>query len=315
MEAACPVPRRTASHGTDRFGAQGGHLRRAVGEGWILAARGPVTGTEPHTPSPGSPHPAAVSPAIPSTRPSASRASPHGASCPLAGVIVAALLAVASGRREARVLIGVPGAHGASPHPFRRHAWLTLAASLLTILVAAPGAAATGTTTASTTTTLTTTVVDRPWFTTEQFYIGLANCTRTGGWVLSDGTCRGYGTGHYSAYVPPLKVSSYIADRVSRPYSSLLATKALCTHYANGDPGYRLRRVGLTNPTWGENIGCRDGYSTAKAAVLASHLVFQSEKSTNGGHWRNLKNRSYYYIGVGIWRYGSRTRLVVDFYL
>ena len=214
-------------------------------------------------------------------------------------------------------MIGVPGAHGASPHQPRRTAWLTLAASLLTVLVAAPGAAATGSPTNGTTTstTLATSVVDRPWYTTEQFYIGLVNCTRTGGWVLSNGTCRGYGTGHYSAYVTPLHVSSYIADRVSRPYGKLLATKGLCTHYANGDPGYRLRGAGLTNWTWGENIGCRDGYSTAKAAVLASHLVFQSEKSSNGGHWRNIKNRSYYYLGVGIWRYGSRTRLVTDFYL
>lgn len=132
--------------------------------------------------------------------------------------------------------------------------------------------------------------------------------------MLTNGTCRGYGTGHYSAYVAPLHVSSYIADRVSRPYADLLAVKGLCTHYANGDPGYRLRRMGLTDWTWGENIGCRDGYSTAKAAVLASHLNFQAEKSSNGGHWQNLKNRGFYYIGVGVWRYGSRTRLVIDFY-
>jgi hypothetical protein len=204
-------------------------------------------------------------------------------------------------------LIGVPGAHWASPHLPRRIARLTLAASL-TVLVAAPGAAVTGTT------TLATTVIDRPYYTTEQFYLGLANCTRTGGWVLSDGTCRGYGTGHYSAYVAPLKVSYYIADYVSRPYGKLLAVKNLCTHYADGDPGYRLRRAGLTYWQWGENIGCRDGYSTAKAAVLASHLVFQAERSTNGGHWKNLKNPGYIYLGVGIWRYGSRTRLVTDFY-
>jgi hypothetical protein len=160
-----------------------------------------------------------------------------------------------------------------------------------------------------------TTVIDRPWYSVEQFYLGLANCTRTGGWVLSDGTCRGYGSGRYSAYVAPFRYSPGISDYVSRPYGKLLAVHAWCTHYADQDPGYRLRRAGYYLATWGENIGCRDGYATTKAAVLASHLVFQSERSTNGGHWQNLKNPRYAYIGVGIWQYGNRTRLVTDFYL
>lgn len=160
----------------------------------------------------------------------------------------------------------------------------------------------------------TTTTIDKPWYTVERFYLGLVNCTRTGGWVLSDGTCRGYGTGRYSKYVAPLVYSTGISDKVSRPYAKLLAVKHLCSHYANGGPGDRLRRAGYTHYTWGENIGCRDGYSTAKAAVLASHLYFQSEKSTNGGHWRNIKNANFRYIGIGVWRYGTRTRLVTDFY-
>jgi hypothetical protein len=161
---------------------------------------------------------------------------------------------------------------------------------------------------------LTTTAIDRPWYTVERFYLGLVNCTRTGGWVLSDGTCRGYGSGHYSKYVTPLTYLYGISDKVSRPYAKLLAVKGLCSHFADGDPGTRLRRAGYLHWTWGENIGCRDGYSTAKAAVLASHLKFQSEKSTNGGHWRNIKNPAYHWIGIGVWRYGSRTRLVTDFY-
>ena len=72
--------------------------------------------------------------------------------------------------------------------------------------------------------------------------------------------------------------------------------------------------AGYTSYRWGENIGCRDGYSTAKKAVLASHLKFQAEKSSNGGHWRNIKNSAYKYIGIGVWRSSSRTRLVTDFY-
>jgi uncharacterized protein YkwD len=194
-------------------------------------------------------------------------------------------------------LIGSHGAQRASRNPLRRfvrHA--VFAGGIAALGIVAPIGQA------STADAITT--VDRPWYTVEQYYLGLANCTRTGG----------YGSGRYSAYVRPLRYSSSISDRDSRPYAKLLAVRALCTHYANGDPGYRLRRIGLYHSTWGENIGCRDGYSTAKAAVLASHLAMQAERSTNGGHWRNLKNRNYIWVGIGVWRYYSRTRLVTDFY-
>jgi hypothetical protein len=194
---------------------------------------------------------------------------------------------------------------------------LALAGSVIAPLAAAPSAGATTTTVRVASTSLvalTTTTIDKPWYSVERYYLGLLNCTRTGGWVLSDGTCRGYGSGHYSAYVAPLTYTYGISDRVSRPYAKKLAVQNLCSHTADGDPGYRLRRAGYLHWTWGENIGCRDGYASAKAAVLASHLNFQAEKSTNGGHWKNIKSKSYLWVGVGIWRYGTRTRLVVDFY-
>jgi hypothetical protein len=196
---------------------------------------------------------------------------------------------------------------------------LALATSVVVTLAAAPGVGATTSaafspTSSTSVAALTTTAINKPWYSTEQYYLGLLNCTRTGGWVLADGTCRGYGSGHYSAYVRPLAYVFGISDRVSRPYAKLLATRGLCTHTADHDPGYRLRRAGYLHWTWGENIGCRDGYSSAKAAVLASHRAFQAEKSTNGGHWRNIKSTKYRWVGIGIWRYGSRTRLVVDFY-
>jgi hypothetical protein len=193
---------------------------------------------------------------------------------------------------------------------------LLLGASLLGSLAAAPAVGATTRSTAPTSsaTALTTTTIDRPWYTTELFYLGLVNCTRTGGWVLSDGTCRGYGSGHYSTYVRPLTYAPGFSNVVARPYAKLLAVRNVCSHYYYGDPGYRLRRAGYYSYIWGENIGCRDGYASAKAAVLASHLVFQGEKSSNGGHWRNIKNSRFAWIGIGIWRYGSRTRLVTDFY-
>jgi len=222
------------------------------------------------------------------------------------------------------------GAHGASTVTIdaaagrpsaalgRRIVGLAMAGAIIGSLALAPGAGASTRTVIARTTTsavaLTTTTIDKPWYSVERYYLGLVNCTRTGGWVLADGTCRGYGSGHYSKYVKPLVYSYGLSDRVSRPYARLLAVRGLCTHTADGDPGYRLRRAGYLHWTWGENIGCRDGYSTAKAAVLASHRAFQAEKWTNGGHWRNIKNANYLSIGIGVWRYGSRTRLVTDFY-
>ena len=152
-----------------------------------------------------------------------------------------------------------------------------------------------------------------PWYSIERYYLGLVNCTRTGGWVQSDGSCKGYGTGRYSAYVAPIRHSSGMSDLVSRPYAKLMATKNICTHFYGGTPLDRMRRAGYSSiRNWGENIGCRTA-SYARTAVLASHLFFQSEKSTNGGHWRNMKNPAFHWVGIGVWKYGTQVRLVVDF--
>ena len=149
-----------------------------------------------------------------------------------------------------------------------------------------------------------------PYYTVETYYLKLVNCTRTGGWVLSDGTCKGYGSGRYSAYVPPLKLSSGLSS-VARVWAKKLLLANACTH---GDPSARLRAAGYTSGTWGENIGCGNGVSNAHHAVLLSHLRFQAEKSTGGGHWKNIKNARYKYIGIGVWKGLGRVRLVTDFY-
>lgn len=189
-----------------------------------------------------------------------------------------------------------------------------LAASLLIPLIAVPAAARTSAVRLPTVTVLAATSITAQWYPEELFILGLTNCTRTGGWVLSDGTCRGYGSGRYSTYVAPLRHSAGISNTVARPYARLLAIRAQCSHFLDGDPGSRLRRAGYTGYTWGENIGCRDGYSYARTAVLKSHLNFQAEKSSNGGHWKNIKNPKYKWLGIGVWKYGSRVRLVTDFY-
>ena len=189
-----------------------------------------------------------------------------------------------------------------------------LAASLLASLIATPAAATASTVTAPTAASVTTSAISRPWLSQEQYYLSLVNCTRTGGWVLSNGTCRGYGSGRYSAYVAPIRLISRISDVVARPYAKLLAVSNQCSHFLRGSPGDRLRAAGYYGYTWGENIGCRNGYATVKSAILASHLHFQSEKSTNGGHWKNIKNAKYRYIGIGVWSASGRVRLVTDFY-
>jgi hypothetical protein len=176
------------------------------------------------------------------------------------------------------------------------------------------GIASASDSTGSPTQLTTTATSDAPWLSYEKFAFFLVNCTRTGGWVLSDGTCRGYGSGRYSSYVRPLSYGPNLSTKVARPYSKLLATRNVCSHYADHDLGYRLRRAGYRPSYWGENIGCGSGYSSVKAAVLAFHRMMQAEKSSSGGHWKNMKNRYYIYLGVGVWKYGSRYRLVEDFF-
>ena len=97
-----------------------------------------------------------------------------------------------------------------------------------------------------------------PFYTVETYYLKLVNCTRTGGWVLSDGTCKGYGSGRYSAYVPPLKLSSGLSN-VARVWAKKLLLANACKH---GDRGARLRAAGYTSGTWGKNIGCGNGFRT-----------------------------------------------------
>ena len=103
-----------------------------------------------------------------------------------------------------------------------------------------------------------------------------------------------------------------ISAQVSRPYAKKLAVNNMCTHFSGGNPGARLRAAGYTSYVWAENLGCRSG--DPFAAVLGSHLFFQSEKSYSGGHYVNLMSAQYDRVGLAVWVSGGRVRLVVDFY-
>ena len=146
------------------------------------------------------------------------------------------------------------------------------------------------------------------WASVERYYLGLMNCTRTGGWVTSGGDCSSPGGRNVAA----LKLDSGISTKVSRPYAKRLAVGNDCSHFIGGTPGDRLRRAGYTSYRWAENLGCRSG--NPYSAVLGSHLYFQSEKSYLGGHYVNMMNSLYDRAGIGVWVYSGRVRLVVDFY-
>jgi hypothetical protein len=205
----------------------------------------------------------------------------------------------------------VPSSHP-SAHPARRRL-AVLALAGLALLSVAPTASANDTRSfvADDGTTVTISATATP----AAYYLQLLNCSRTGGYVQASGSCTGYGSGDFSAYVAPIKFSSGISANVSQPYAGQLAIHSRCQHdFGGGSPGDRLVRAGYHWSTWGENIGCRDGSTNVYAAILASHRAFQAEKATNGGHWKNLKNSRFTYVGIGTWLYSRRVRLVVDFY-
>lgn len=147
----------------------------------------------------------------------------------------------------------------------------------------------------------------------ERAILRMMNCIRTGGTLRSDGTCTGYGTGANGGYRAPYLLSVAASDRVARPYAKLLVSLKECNHWFDGSPSDRLRRGGIEFSNYGENIGCRDG-SVARDSVLASHLNFQSEKSYNGWHWRNIKEPSLTHVGIGFWQVGTTIRFTVDFF-
>lgn len=151
-------------------------------------------------------------------------------------------------------------------------------------------------------------VAGATWVAVERYYLRLMNCTRTGGWVTSSGACSSPG----GRDVAPLQLDAGISSRVARPYARVLATRGACSHFIGGNPGDRLRRAGFPSYRWAENLGCRSGNPTA--AVLGTHLFYQSERPYNGGHYRNLMDPRYDRVGIGVWVSGGQVRLVVNFY-
>jgi hypothetical protein len=144
----------------------------------------------------------------------------------------------------------------------------------------------------------------------------LLNCTRTGGWVRADGTCKGRGSGRYSPYVRPLKLDDGISDEVAFPWASDLVLAAACDHTLPGEPalGERLASAGFQGSAYGENVGCGWGGMSAGDIVVAVHRAMQAEKASRGGHWQNMKERTFRRIGIGVATLDDRVTIVFDFY-
>jgi hypothetical protein len=150
----------------------------------------------------------------------------------------------------------------------------------------------------------------------ERLALRLLNCTRTGGWVKPDGTCKGRDSGRYSAKMPALRLHDGISDRVAFPWSAELVQARVCAHNIDGLPevGHRFAQAGFSYQYFGENIGCAWGGMSVRDMVVRSHVAMQAEKRTGGGHWRNMKNRGYRSVGIGVATLDGWATIVYDFY-
>ena len=147
------------------------------------------------------------------------------------------------------------------------------------------------------------------WHAVETYYLDLMNCTRGGGWVTSGGDCSSPG----GSGIAPIILHSGISNEVSRPYAKYLASTGICDHFADGNPGDRLRRAGYAGD-YRENLGCRSA-PNPYASVLGTHLYFQSEKPCGGYcHYANMMSTKMKYAGIGVWVAHGRVRLVIDFW-
>ena len=48
--------------------------------------------------------------------------------------------------------------------------------------------------------------------------------------------------------------------------------------------------------------------------MLATHRGMQAEKSYGGGHWKNMKNKRFKSVGIGVAKKNGRIMVVYDFY-
>jgi len=150
----------------------------------------------------------------------------------------------------------------------------------------------------------------------EQLGLVLLNCTRSGGWVRADGSCKGYDSGVYSERLPALRLHDGISRKVAFRWAKAMVKAKVCDHVIPGKPGLssRFSAAGFDFRLYGENVGCGWGRSKATDMVIATHRSMQAEKGTGGWHWRNMKNSGFVSLGIGVATLGGMTTIVYDFY-
>jgi hypothetical protein len=153
----------------------------------------------------------------------------------------------------------------------------------------------------------------------EDLAFRLVNCLRTGGKITEAGTCKGRGSGRYSAKRAALKRSQRISNKVSWPWakrSAKLYTSRTCWvghSLAGSTVDRRFAAAGLRHASNGENVGCAN-YDPQRMVKLIVRW-WQREKSYRGWHWRQLKDERFKSVGVAVARRGSgKAQLVVNFY-
>lgn len=156
--------------------------------------------------------------------------------------------------------------------------------------------------------------LDARWPEAEAFAMTLIACNRAGGWVLEDGTCDPVDVERRVPRRVALRLGPKIASLVARPHARRLANAGMLSHDLGGSIQQRFTRAGLGDGRVGENIGYAGGRADVRAGVLRVHLLFQAEWSSNGWHWRNLMDKRFTRVGVGVWVKDGRTYLVHDFH-
>jgi len=156
--------------------------------------------------------------------------------------------------------------------------------------------------------------LDSRWPDAEAYELQLIACNRSGGWVKDDGTCDTEDKAGRVPKRPELAHAVKLSDNLSRPYARRLARAGYLSHDLGGSIDQRFASIGMGDGRAGENIGYTGGRDDINAAVLHVHLMFQDEWSFDGPHWKNLTDRRFKKIGVGVWVRDGRSYLVLDFH-
>jgi hypothetical protein len=151
-----------------------------------------------------------------------------------------------------------------------------------------------------------------PWYASEIYYLKLMNCTRTGGWVTSTGTCSTV-THHTLEAQPAISLNAGISNKVARPYAKYMADNRLLNHYLNGTtPHSRLCNWGgYCGSAWGENIASPGSYGAG--GMIAIEIFYQNESWCRCEHYYNIMAPFLHQAGIGVW-WSHSVRVAIDFY-